>query len=148
MSSHWTYNGVEFDDPPDGAYGFVYRITNTQTGRMYVGRKYFNSTRRVKRVGKLRRTVKVTESKWRTYTGSSNQLNADISEIGIQAFKFEILAIGYTVGQVNYLEENIQHKLDVVVGDRYYNDAIGSNRFRNLKTDKNFKVLLESIDIA
>ena len=38
----WTYQGATFtSDDIDDFFGFVYRITNLQTGKQYIGRKYF-----------------------------------------------------------------------------------------------------------
>ena len=49
---------------------------------MYIGRKYFGTTRRVKVKGKKRRKVIRKDSNWRDYTGSSKILNSDIEKLG------------------------------------------------------------------
>tara|TARA_B110000238_G_C15943253_1_gene359931 strand:- start:407 stop:751 length:345 start_codon:yes stop_codon:yes gene_type:complete len=100
---------------------------------MYIGRKYFVSKRRKKVKGKKRRTIVRTETDWSTYTGSSKTLNKDIAKTGKDKFKFEILVLGETRGQVNYLEENIHHKFHVVARDKFYNDCIGPRRFANVR---------------
>ena len=41
MESHWLYNNELLTEVPSKAFGFVYMITNTLTGKMYIGRKYF-----------------------------------------------------------------------------------------------------------
>ena len=143
MTSHWLYKGEPLNDPPDNAFGFIYQITNVQTGRKYIGRKYFGKTRRVKQKGKTRRKVVRTESDWKTYTGSSKTLTADIQKLGKDMFTFEILLLGYTKGQVNYLEENVQHSLQVVMSDQYYNDCVGSRKWLSVKfTDEQLSELL------
>ena len=45
----WIYEGRPFtsDDIGDN-YGFVYRITNTTSGKQYIGRKYFTQKRKPK----------------------------------------------------------------------------------------------------
>jgi len=146
MTSHWLYQGKILHEVPESYYGFVYQITNKLTDKKYIGRKYFGKTRRIKKKGKARRTVKRTESDWRTYTGSSKQLNQDIVKHGKSKFKFEILIMAKTKGQVNYLEENIQHRKQVILRDDYYNDCIGSRKWLSVKLppDISKKLLSES----
>jgi hypothetical protein len=133
MESHWLYNNELLTEVPSKAFGFVYMITNTITSKMYIGRKYFVSKRRKKVKGKKRRTIVRTETDWSTYTGSSKTLNKDIAKTGKDKFTFEILVLGETRGQVNYLEENIHHKFHVVARDKFYNDCIGPRRFANVR---------------
>ena len=133
MESHWLYNNELLTEVPTKAFGFVYMITNSKNGKMYIGRKYFVSKRRKKVKGKKRRTIVKTETDWSTYTGSSKTLNKDITKLGKKHFKFEILVIGETRGQVNYIEENIHHRFHVVARDKFYNDCIGPRRFANVR---------------
>lgn len=147
--SKWLYEGSTLDAPPSSAVGFVYMITNLITDKKYIGRKYLHKTRRVKQKGKARRKVVRTESNWEEYTGSNKFLNADIDAHGIQNFKFEILCFGETRGQVNYLEENYQHKFNVLLRDDFYNDSIGNRKFLTVKFPEHLKssILNESIDL-
>lgn len=46
MNSHWLYNNEIINEIPEGMFGFVYRITNLESGKMYIGRKYAISVRR------------------------------------------------------------------------------------------------------
>jgi len=140
--SHWKYKGKILKEAPSDMVGFVYMITCETNGKKYIGRKYFGTKRRKpltkkqKAEGRKRREVIYKDSDWATYTGSSKTLNADIEKYGKGKFKFEILIMAKTKGQVNYLEENIQHKFDVLLSDKYYNDSIGSRRFVMVKFDK------------
>ena len=113
-----------------------------KSGKKYIGRKYFGTTRRVKVKGKTRRKVVRKESDWKTYIGSSKTLNADINRFGYDSFKFEILFLGETKGQVNYMEENIQHKTNVMIRDDYYNDCVGSRKFVSVKFTESSKSLI------
>ena len=123
----WIYNGKPFLSEDIGEhYGFVYCITNVLTGRRYIGRKYFWSLRKPR--GKSRRVK--SESDWKKYYGSSDELNADRKEIGNEYFKREILSLHKTKGQVNY-EETKQLFLNNVLtealddgGPLYYNSNI------------------------
>ncbi len=137
--SHWLYKNKILKEAPEKAFGFVYKITNTTNGKMYIGRKYFEKKRRVKKKGQSRRKVIRKSSDWQTYTSSSKPLNETISKLGKSKFKFEIIEFGYTKGQVNYLEENIQHRLQVIFDDRYYNDCIGSRKWLSVKFDNKQK---------
>ena len=133
--SHWLYKNKILEEAPEGAFGFVYLITNEKSGKMYIGRKYFGKTRRVKKKGSKRRKVIRKDSDWRTYIGSSKSLQENIQK-NKKIFSFKILAFGKTKGQVNYMEENIHHKFHVANSNRFYNDCIGPRRFARVKLDK------------
>jgi hypothetical protein len=141
MVSHWKYKGEIVSEIPEGVHGFVYLITNSKTGKKYIGRKNVTSTRRKpltkkqKSEGKKRREIVRSESNWKTYTGSNAKLNSDIKELGKENFQFEILHYANTKGQLNYIEVNLQHKLDVILREDYYNDAVGSRDFIALRND-------------
>ena len=95
----WLYKGTAFtSDDINGQFGFVYRITNIQTGKQYIGRKYFVQKRKPK--GGKRRVT--SESDWKKYYGSSPELKADISTYGKENFSREILSLHSTLGRTNY----------------------------------------------
>ena len=97
----WTYQGTTFTtDDINGFFGYVYRITNLQSGRQYIGRKYFWSKRKP-RGGKRRVT---SESDWKKYYGSSEELKGDRKLLGNDLFKREILSLHTTLGRTNYAE--------------------------------------------
>jgi len=150
--SHWKYMGESVSEPPKGAYGFVYMLTNTLDKRRYIGRKYFYTSRkkpltnRQKSAGRVRSTRINKESDWREYCGSSEVLLQDIDKLGKDKFTFEILAYGYTKGQVNYLEENLQHKYDVLTDDKFYNNSIGSRKFVSMSVTPELINELKKVD--
>ena len=97
----WYYKGTAFTSDDIGDFfGFVYRITNIQSGKRYIGRKYFQQKRKP-RGGKRRVT---SESDWKKYYGSSNELSADRKLLGNSAFKREILSLHTRLGDVNFEE--------------------------------------------
>ena len=145
--SHWIYKGKKFTEVPEDAFGFIYRITEKHSGKKYIGRKYFFSTRRIKQKGKTRRKVTVKESDWRTYVGSSKPLIEAIEISGKSNYTFEIIGIGCTKGQVNYMEESILFKTDALIDPMYYNDSVGARRYIGVKIDENFKNALKSISL-
>ena len=123
----WTYQGSTFTSADiDNFFGFVYLITNLQTGKKYIGRKYFTQ-RRKPRGGKRRVT---SESDWKMYYGSSPELKADVNRLGKEVFKREIISLHKTLGKVNY-EETKQLFLNNVLTESlddgspaYYNSNI------------------------
>ena len=122
----WLYKGTAFtsDDIVD-LFGFVYRITNLSTGKQYIGRKYFWQKRKPK--GGKRRVT--SESDWKRYFGSSEELKRDIKDLGRENFRREILSVHKTLGRVNY-EETRQLFLNNVLTEsvdglpKYYNNNI------------------------
>ena len=85
-------------------YGFIYKITNNITSRAYVGKKQFMT-----KEGK-----KYVTSNWMGYTGSSEELNNDIYNLGKNNFKFEILTLVESKDQLAYAEVVEQIKYDVI----------------------------------
>ena len=97
----WLYKGTAFtSDDIGNFFGYVYRITNLQNGRQYIGRKYFVQKRKPK--GGKRRVT--SESDWKKYYGSSPELKEDVKQFGKLNFKREILSLHETLGKVNYEE--------------------------------------------
>jgi len=98
--------GTPFDGSLIGDnYGFVYKITCSTTGRSYIGRKYFWQKRKPRNTGGTTKRRKVTsESNWKNYFGSSDELKADVAKHGRDAFTREILSLHKTPGRVNYEE--------------------------------------------
>ena len=108
------------------SFGFVYRITNIQTNKQYIGRKYFVQKRKPRGGG--RRVT--SESNWKKYYGSCPELTTDIKTIGKELFKRELLSVHPTVGKTNY-EETRQLFINNVLTSKledgspaYYNSNI------------------------
>jgi hypothetical protein len=118
----WLYEGKPFTSDDIGDFfGFVYRITNLQTGKQYIGRKYFYQFRKPR--GKSRKVK--SESDWKKYYGSSDELTADRKSIGNECFKREILSLHNTKGWVNYTETKQLFLNDVLSEEEnYYNSNI------------------------
>ena len=137
-SNPWIYRGSVFDGSDIGDYyGFVYRITCSTTNRSYIGRKYFWQKRKPPSVDKTAKRRRVTsESNWKLYYGSSDELKADLKLYGRDAFSREILSLHTTPGRVNY-EETRQLFLHDVLTERltdgtpaFYNSNILGRYYR------------------
>ena len=118
----WLYNNSPLEIIPENAYGYVYLITNTITGRKYIGKKlfWFRKTKVVK--GKKKR-LKV-ESDWRDYWSSSEEVKKDVDALGADKFIREILHICPNKGSCNYLEAREQMDRRVLETEDYYNGQI------------------------
>ena len=129
----WIFEGQPFlSESIDDNFGFVYLITNIQSGRKYIGRKYFWQFRTPK--GKKRKVK--SESDWKKYYGSCPELKEDIIKLGKQSFSRVIISLHKTKGKTNF-EETRQLFLNGVLtesldtgGPAYYNSNILSRYFR------------------
>lgn len=100
---HWEFYAEYFK--PEDYFGFTYMITFLLTGERYVGKKQFW---RCNKAG----TKRYGPSDWRTYTSSSEHVNALLAEYGMDAFSFEILQLNCSKGCSSYVESNVLHKID------------------------------------
>ena len=83
----WKYKGRAFTTEKIGDhYGFVYLIENQLTGQKYIGRKYFWQKRKPK--GKTRRVT--SESDWKKYYGSNDELKADEEDFEVNPIQVQL----------------------------------------------------------
>ena len=123
----WTFNGKPFNSEDIQKYvGFVYVIIQHDSGRRYIGRKYFHTLRKTR--GKTKRVRK--ESDWKSYYGSSRELLAAVESTGKENFKRVILSLHTTKGDVNYEEVKQQFQNNVLENTIYYNDNINGKWYR------------------
>lgn len=118
-------------------YGFVYKITCSITSRSYIGRKYFWQKRKPRpTAGSTKRRRVTSESNWKNYYGSCDELKADVKKYGRDAFIREILSIHRTPGRVNYEETRQLFLHDVLTKaltdgtPAYYNSNILGRYYR------------------
>jgi hypothetical protein len=123
----WTFNNKPFTSEDIQKYvGFVYVIIQQDSGRRYIGRKYFHTLRKEK--GKAKRVRR--ESDWKKYYGSSGDVKADVKALGKDKFQRIILSLHTTRGDCNYEEVKQQFKNDVLEDTIYYNDNINGKWYR------------------
>jgi hypothetical protein len=118
----WTYSGTPLEEVPYGAVSFVYLITNSRTGRMYIGKKsfFFSKTKMVK---KKKKRYKV-ESDWKDYYGSNEELLRDVEVFGRGIFLRQVLHLCASKSAATYLELCEQVDRRVLESDSYYNSWI------------------------
>ena len=94
--------------------GFVYLIENKVNNRKYIGKKLFWFKKGKKKI----------ESDWKTYYGSCNDLNADITKYGKQNFDRIIIRLCLTRFEWSYYEMKYQVDNEVLFDTQYYNQLI------------------------
>ena len=133
----WQFDGKEFREDIGRYAGFVYLITELTIGKMYVGKKFFHSLRKLK--GKTRRSK--TESDWQKYFGSSDILKERVKEDGGECYRREILSLHELKRDVNFNEVREQFLREVLTaklanGERaYFNDNIQGRFWSKLVDD-------------
>jgi hypothetical protein len=129
----WMYQGSPFTSSNiEDYFGFVYLIINKANNRKYIGRKNFFCFRKPK--GKKRKVK--SESNWKAYYGSCDELKNEVKIIGVKQFSREILSLHKTQGKLNF-EETRQLFLNNVLTESldggipaYYNSQILNRYYR------------------
>jgi len=107
------------------AFGFIYVITNTVSGKKYIGKKQMKSVKKLKPLkGKKNKRHFDVETDWREYMSSSNDLQADIVALGKDKFKFEIVKLCNSKWELSYFESKMQFEANVLLSENYYNGII------------------------
>jgi len=148
MSKQWfiykdglTVEYDSIDKFPPNCVGFVYKITNIQTGKFYIGRKsLFSNTKKKLTKAELalqsgpgrKPTSKrvIAETKWADYWGSNKTILQEIKEDGTDYFRKEIIKFCFNKKQLTYWELHYQCINEVLLTDKSYNDNIASKFFR------------------
>lgn len=121
----WIYKNKILTIIPEGAVGFVYKITrlnidnDTSSPMYYIGKKNFWSGK-----GK-----KIIESDWKKYYGSSVWLKTHTEKYGEDCFIREILRICYSKSEMTYHEVMMQIESDVLRVDKH---SIMKKKYYNL----------------
>jgi hypothetical protein len=127
----WCYQDVLITDLPDDCVGFVYLITNTISGKKYIGKKLAKFSKTAYKVVTLKNGAKKkkkirskVDSDWREYFGSSDSLTQDITNLGSENFKREILYYCNSKAECSYVEAKEQFSRQVLESTDYYNGHI------------------------
>ena len=129
--NNWTYQSAEVLELPEDCIGFVYCITNTVTGRRYIGKKLAKFSKTTYKTVKLKNGTKKKkkirskiDSDWQEYYGSSVELSKDIDALGKEKFTREILHYCKSKAETSYVEAREQFDRKVLESDDYYNGHI------------------------
>ena len=127
----WVYKDSIVNELPEDCIGFVYCITNTVTGRQYIGKKLAKFSKTTYKTVKLKNGTKKKkkirskiDSDWQEYYGSSVELAKDIDALGKENFSREILYYCKSKAETSYVEAREQFDRKVLESDKYYNGQI------------------------
>jgi hypothetical protein len=127
----WYYQGTLVEELPEDCIGFVYLITNTESGRKYIGKKLAKFSKTTYKVVKLKNGNKKkkkirgkVESDWQTYYGSNIELNKDVESLGTDKFTREILYYCKSKAETSYIEAREQFDRKVLESKNYSNGHI------------------------
>lgn len=141
----WTYNGrsiTEISDMPEGTIGFIYKITNGETGQYYIGKKSLYSHRTLPPLKGYKRKRKVIkESKWVDYRSSnpSVQLWFHSNEMALEqeprgeindTLELKILRFCKSKKSLTYYELQEQFSHNVLADELSLNDNLLGKFFR------------------
>ncbi len=109
----------------DDYVGFVYKITNIETGRYYIGQKKFWFKRKMKPLkGRKNSRHKLVESDWKDYYGSAMELQNDVRRFGKDKFERVIIRLCESKSEMNYYETKEQFINNVLFDPLSYNGII------------------------
>lgn len=122
----WIYNENEYNETPEEYQGFVYVITELDTGKKYIGKKNFWRPKILPKNSKRTRRVRTrVSSDWQMYYGSNKEVQLLVESKGRSNYKREILRLCETKGEMSYYEAKLQFENDVLLKDEYYNEFVG-----------------------
>lgn len=131
LQNPWVYRGEPFIPKELKGYaGFVYLITDNTNGKKYIGRKYFNFSR--KKGKATRRTT--FESDWKGYYGSSKEVSRLVEEKGKENFSREIIVLCKSKGETNFAEVFCQMLVGVLESENWLNES--TNKWRKTNVSK------------
>ncbi len=132
----WKFENTEITDItqfPSMTIGFVYKITDKETNKFYIGKKIlmFTKTKKISKREKKetktrKKTIKINvESDWKTYYGSCKTLLEDVKRYGKERFKREILEFCISKKHLSYCEIKWQILLNVLKSNSYNENILG-----------------------
>ena len=140
----WTFKGEPVEEIDEKYTGFVYVITNTVTGKAYIGKKLtkFSKTTvktvTLKNGTKKKKKIKSKiDSDWKTYWSSSKEVQDDVKALGEDKFTREILMFCLSKGTASYFEAKYQMQHEVLENpDKWYNGIVNCRVHRShIKTE-------------
>ena len=142
----WYYKGEEItsiEDLPPQTFGFVYRVIHEPSGKIYIGKKVLQFTRKAKLTkkdleayegvqGRKPTYKKVSkESDWQNYFGSHKDIVTLIKEGKQKEFKREILHLCSSKKLLTYYETKYLFLYEVLEKpNEYFNDNVLGKFYR------------------
>lgn len=127
----WYYEDQLVETLPEECVGFVYIITNLISDRKYIGKKLAKFSKTTYKTVKLKNGTKKKKkirskinSDWQDYYGSSPELTKDVTELGKENFRREILFYCQSKSECSYIEAREQFSRKVLESKDYYNGHI------------------------
>jgi hypothetical protein len=127
----WYYEDQLVETLPEECVGFVYIITNLTSDRKYIGKKLAKFSKTTYKTVKLKNGTKKKkkirskiDSDWQDYYGSSPELTKDVTELGKENFRREILFYCQSKSECSYIEAREQFSRKVLESKDYYNGHI------------------------
>ena len=133
---------VNLSQFPEGTYGFIYKVTHTPSGKIYIGKKvlYHNQKKKLTKAelelstGRGRKSLyKIVqkESDWKTYYGSQKDIKEYITQGKKEEFKREIIQFVNNKKLLTYFETKWLFINGVLeYPDAFYNDNILGKFYR------------------
>ena len=133
---------VNLSQFPEGTYGFIYKVTHTPSGKIYIGKKvlYHNQKKKLTKAelelstGRGRKSLyKIVqkESDWKTYYGSQKDIKEYITQGKKEEFKREIIQFVNNKKLLTYFETKCLFINGVLeYPDAFYNDNILGKFYR------------------
>jgi hypothetical protein len=124
------------EDFPQDCFGFIYKTTNTITGKFYIGKKslYHNIKKKLtkkelaEQTGPGRKSVtkKIQkESDWATYWGSNKEMLSEIKASNTLPFTRKIIKLVNTKKELTYWELHYQCQYNVLFVNSYNDNILG-----------------------
>ena len=142
--SNWIYEGkeiLEIEDMPENVFGFIYKVHHITSNRSYIGKKQLLSKRK-RKFGKREIAliedkrlkhweIITTESDWKNYYGSNDEIKNLIKKGKADEFTREIIMFVPSKKLLAYYETKYLFLEQVIEpGSTYFNDNISSHFFR------------------
>ena len=131
LTMSWKYKGnyiTELADMPENVFGFIYKITNTQTGEYYIGKKEA-ALITDKRMKKYEMVTK--ESDWKLYRSSNVTVKKWFDDAKISSnCTLEILRFCLNAKSLTYYELQEQFSHNVLADELALNDNLLGKFFR------------------
>jgi hypothetical protein len=121
----WFYHNTpsEFTEADIGdSFGFVYLITHNQTGRKYIGKKFFTKAGTKQINGKKKKIRKTSD--WAEYWGSNDELKKEVELNGKENYTREIMYLCKSRSECSYWETFEIFNRHALLNDSYYNSWV------------------------